>query len=108
MLAAAAVAIAAATAAGNARAQLPVAPEPVVGQVSLLIGEARLVHRDGSTERLRQGGSVAVGDRIETTANGHVHVRFVDNAVVSVRSRRCSRRSASSSTGWTCRRGLAK
>ena len=82
MLAAAAIA---ALAAGNVQAQTPAAPEPVVGQVSLLIGEARLVHRDGSAERLRQGGSVAVGDRIETAANGHVHVRFVDNAVVSVR-----------------------
>lgn len=61
------------------------APDPVVGQVSLLIGEARLVRRDGSVVVLRQGGSIAVGDRIETTSNGHVHVRFVDNAVVSVR-----------------------
>lgn len=60
-------------------------PDPVVGQVSLLIGESRLVKRDGSVTILRQGGSIAVGDRIETTANGHVHVRFVDNAVVSVR-----------------------
>lgn len=66
-------------------AQTLVAADPVVGQVSLLIGEARLVRRDGSALQLRQGGSIAVGDRIETTANGHVHVRFVDNAVVSVR-----------------------
>jgi hypothetical protein len=58
---------------------------PTVGQVSLVIGEAKVVHKDGSFTTLRQGASIAVGDRIETTANGHVHVRFVDNAMVSVR-----------------------
>ncbi len=56
-----------------------------VGQVSLLIGGARLVHKDGKSEALRQGAGIAVGDRIETAANGHVHVRFIDNAAVSVR-----------------------
>lgn len=56
-----------------------------VGQVSLLIGGARLVHKDGKTVALRQGAGIAVGDRIETAANGHVHVRFIDNAAVSVR-----------------------
>lgn len=84
-VAAAAIAAAALHAQAQAPALSPAVPEPVVGQVSLLIGEARLVRRDGSSLLLRQGGQVAVGDRIETTANGHVHVRFVDNAVVSVR-----------------------
>jgi FecR protein len=56
-----------------------------VGQVSLLIGEARVVRGDGTREALRRGAVIQVGDRVETTANGHVHVRFIDNAVVSVR-----------------------
>lgn len=56
-----------------------------VGQVSLLIGEAKVFHRDGSSSVLRQGASVVVGDRIETAANGHVHLRFIDNAAFSVR-----------------------
>lgn len=61
------------------------ASEAVVGEVSLLIGSARVVHKNGSSEALRRGSRIAVGDRVETTANGHVHVRFIDNASVSVR-----------------------
>lgn len=56
-----------------------------VGQVSLLIGDAWVVRADGSRQSLRRGADVVVGDRIETSANGHVHVRFIDNAAVSVR-----------------------
>ena len=28
---------------------------------------------------------ISVGDEIETRANGHVHIRFIDDALVSVR-----------------------
>jgi hypothetical protein len=61
------------------------ASEAAVGEVSLLIGSARVSHRGGAAQDLRRGAAVRVGDRIETAANGHVHVRFVDNASVSVR-----------------------
>jgi hypothetical protein len=57
----------------------------VVGHVSLLIGEAKVFHRDGSQLVLRQGAEILVGDRVETSANGHVHLRFVDQGAVSVR-----------------------
>ena len=56
-----------------------------VGQVSLLIGQARVVRKDGQVEALKRGMSVNVGDRVETSASGHVHLRFIDNAAVSVR-----------------------
>ncbi len=56
-----------------------------VGRVSLLIGDARVVRADGSQHILQRGAQILVGDRIETSANGHVHMRFVDNAAVSVR-----------------------
>ncbi|NRF66801.1 FecR domain-containing protein [Aquincola sp. S2] len=56
-----------------------------VGHVSLVIGAAHVVRADGARESLRRGASIMVGDRLETTANGHVHVRFVDNGAVSVR-----------------------
>lgn len=56
-----------------------------VGQVSLLIGLAEVVHADGARQPLRRGAAILVGDRLETSANGHVHVRFIDNGVVSVR-----------------------
>lgn len=78
-------AVAAAVLALSAVAGHAKAAQPVVGQVSLVIGEARVQHIDGSSEVLRRGSAIQVGDRIETTGNGHVHVRFVDNGVVSVR-----------------------
>ena len=61
------------------------AGQPAVGQVSLVIGEAHVVRIDGSRESIRRGASIQVGDRVETAGNGHVHVRFIDNGVVSVR-----------------------
>jgi len=56
-----------------------------VGQVSLLIGQVKVMRKDGAVEPLRRGMAVHVGDRVETSANGHVHLRFVDNAALSVR-----------------------
>lgn len=70
-------------AAAVAHAAAPTAPP--VGQVSLVIGEAHVTRLDGQREQLRRGAGIQVGDRIETTGNGHVHVRFVDKGVVSVR-----------------------
>lgn len=61
------------------------ASEQAIGQVSLLIGVARVIHMDGSSEPLRRGAPIQVGDRVETSANGHVHLRFIDNGAVSVR-----------------------
>lgn len=61
------------------------AAEPAVATVSLLIGVARVVHLDGRSEPLRRGAPILVGDRVETSANGHVHLRFIDNGAVSVR-----------------------
>lgn len=56
-----------------------------VGQVSMLIGAADVVHVGGAREPLRRGAAILVGDRLETSANGHVHVHFIDKAAVSVR-----------------------
>lgn len=61
------------------------AADMTVGQVSLLIGEARVFRKDGSIESLRRGDPIQVGDRIETAANGQVHLRFIDNGAISVR-----------------------
>ena len=63
-----------------------------VGAVSLVLGRA-YVERGGlqdpdqkvSRQRLQVGDAVRVGDRLYTEAGGHVHVRFVDDALVSVR-----------------------
>lgn len=76
LLAMSALAAAAASAAGD---------RTTVGSVSLVIGDARVMRSDGSQTQLRQGSEVMVGDRVETGANGHVHLRFVDRGAVSVR-----------------------
>ncbi len=56
------------------------AGEPV-GRVLFAIGDARLA--DGT--RLKKDDDVALGQAIVTGPNGHVHIRFVDDAFVSVR-----------------------
>lgn len=52
-----------------------------VGRVLFAIGDARL--DDGTP--LKKDAEVAIGQRIATGANGHVHIRFIDEAFVSVR-----------------------
>jgi hypothetical protein len=56
-----------------------------VGEVSLVIGSARIVGDTGSSATVMRGLPVFPGDRIETEDGGHVHLRFVDGAFVSVR-----------------------
>lgn len=56
-----------------------------VGEVSLVLGKAYVRSAEGGREPLRIGMSISVDDIIETGSNGHVHVRFVDQALVSVR-----------------------
>ena len=62
------------------------APAPdMVAQATMVIGVARLISADGVSQSVDRGTAVRVGDRIETGAGGHVHLRFVDGARLSVR-----------------------
>ncbi len=56
----------------------------VVGEVTFIIGKASIERPVGNAEP-QKGGSVQEGDVIRTTDNGHVHIRFIDGARVSVR-----------------------
>lgn len=56
-----------------------------IGEVSLLVGKAYLLKPDQSRQAVKQGSQIQVGDQILTQANGHVHIRFVDNAFATVR-----------------------
>ena len=56
-----------------------------MGKITLTVGLATVTSASGSTRTAQRGDDISVGDRIETTLNGHVHVRFVDGAMVSVR-----------------------
>ena len=56
----------------------------VVGEVTLTIGKSK-IERTSSDSEPQKGGSVQEGDVIRTSDNGHVHIRFIDGARVSVR-----------------------
>lgn len=61
-------------------------PAPaVVGEATMVIGLARVVGSDGKARAVERGTAIRVGDRVETEAGGHVHVRFVDGGRLSVR-----------------------
>ncbi|GGG59607.1 hypothetical protein GCM10011403_16170 [Pseudohongiella nitratireducens] len=60
-------------------------PMPAVGEVSLVLGEAVVIHADGSQSPVSQGMSIKASDNVQTASNGHVHIHFVDDALVSIR-----------------------
>jgi len=60
------------------------ADDGTVGWVSLAIGKAYRIRGDGQRQPIRRGDPIGGGDRIETLANGHVHIRFNDRGLVSV------------------------
>lgn len=55
-----------------------------VGEVSLVLGKAYLKTGEKQTP-IRAGTIIKVSDQVITESNGHVHIRFVDQALVSVR-----------------------
>ena len=61
-------------------------PAALVGTVSLVLGRATIESGSGKLSRtVKPGSQVRVHDQIVTSTNGHVHIRFVDDALVSVR-----------------------
>ena len=58
-----------------------------VGKVSLVIGKAFIEPTNEESFRVRNGDFIREGDIIRTESNGHVHIQFVDQAVLSVRPR---------------------
>ena len=58
----------------------------LVGTVSLVLGKATIESGSPTLSRtVKSGSQVRVHDRIVTSTNGHVHIRFVDDALLSVR-----------------------
>ncbi len=55
------------------------------GSVSFVIGDANVVVEAGKTRPLLRGDNVDAGQVVVTGSNGHVHLRMVDGAFVSVR-----------------------
>ena len=56
-----------------------------VGEVSLLLGSAHAESQHRGERALSVGSPVHASDQIVTGRNGHVHIRFIDDALVSVR-----------------------
>lgn len=56
-----------------------------IGLVTFSLGQASVIRQGGVVEPVRKGSRIMTGDRLETTVGGHVHIRFVDDALVSVR-----------------------
>ena len=63
----------------------PVHAVSSVGRVTLAIGAGTLSSVGGGPEPLAAGAEIRPGDRVTTGAGGHVHIRFVDGGLVSVR-----------------------
>ncbi|MCX7170394.1 MAG: FecR family protein [Proteobacteria bacterium] len=61
-----------------------IAAADVVGEVIFAIGDAKAVDAAG-THAVRKGDKVMVGQTLTSGDSGHIHVRFVDKAFVSVR-----------------------
>lgn len=55
-----------------------------VGEVIFAIGDAKLIDATG-THPIRKGDKLSVGQTLTSGDSGHIHVRFVDKAFVSVR-----------------------
>jgi len=61
-------------------------PQPVaVGEITLVIGQSEVEREAQTVLQAKKGGAILEGDVIKTSASGHVHIRFVDGALVSVR-----------------------
>ncbi|MBK6592261.1 MAG: FecR domain-containing protein [Burkholderiales bacterium] len=56
-----------------------------MGETTMVIGRVTVVGVDGASRTVDRGMSIRVGDRIETQAGGHVHLRFVDGGRLSIR-----------------------
>ncbi|HTQ99510.1 MAG TPA: FecR family protein [Candidatus Acidoferrum sp.] len=65
-----------------AKSELPAAS---VGEITLVLGKATVMHANGSRVVASVHLPIRVSDVVETEANGHVHIHFVDDELVSVR-----------------------
>ena len=72
--------------AGPVQASGPIAGESATaGHISFVLGEAYLTSPGKGRQRAEIGAVVRESDHIVTAINGHVHIRFIDQALISVR-----------------------
>lgn len=56
-----------------------------IGEVTLVIGQSEIDRQPAPLAMVQKGDAIRQGDTIKTMASGHVHIRFIDGAMVSVR-----------------------
>lgn len=64
---------------------LPAQADQLAGEVTAAMGEAQVVPSEGDKREAVQGMQLHVGDTLQTGAGGHMHIRMVDDALVSLR-----------------------
>ncbi len=72
-------------AAGGARADGVPAGQRPVGEVTMSVGPVTRTTAQGLPEMVRRGTPILPGDRLDTADGGHLHIRFIDGALVSIR-----------------------
>src|SRR6185369_12969964 len=63
---------------------VPSADRPV-GEVTMSVGPVVRTSAQGLPEVVRRGSSIMPGDRLDTADGGHLHIKFIDGAMVSIR-----------------------
>ena len=71
--------------AGMAHADAVSFNQRYVGEVTMSVGPVMKLSAQGVPEAVQRGSLIRPGDRLDTAEGGHIHVRFVDGALVSVR-----------------------
>jgi len=64
---------------------LPARAEQLAGEVTAALGEAQIVASVGDKRTAVQGMQLHVGDILQTGTGGHMHIRMIDDALVSLR-----------------------
>lgn len=64
---------------------LPAHAAQLAGEITAAMGEARIVASAGGQRAAVQGMPLHVGDILQTGAGGHIHIRMIDDALVSLR-----------------------
>ena len=57
----------------------------MVGHVTMKLGAAHSLNTDHVKSELKVGDAIYEGDVLETASSGHLHIRFIDNALISLR-----------------------
>ncbi|OWW19002.1 hypothetical protein AYR66_05370 [Noviherbaspirillum denitrificans] len=57
----------------------------LAGSVSFVIGDASVIGEDGKSHNVARGDNINAGQVLETGTTGHIHLRMVDGAFVSIR-----------------------